>query len=174
MRRARLLVGTAIVVLLGGACGGDYDVGVLSSGVSTTVAVGHDDTVGHGEAITFGEAADAADADRVVDVHMSDDMRFSPESVSVAPGETITFRLHNTGKIVHEFTLGDAATQDAHGAEMAAGAMATGVHDSNGVSVEPGQTAELTWYLTSVEGVLFGCQIPGHYAAGMRGSLIER
>lgn len=173
MRRARLLVGTAIVVLLGGACGGDDDVGVLSSGVSTTVADHHDDTGGHGEAISFGAAADAADADRVVGVDMSDDMRFSPDTVTVVPGETITFRLHNTGRIVHEFTLGDAATQDAHGAEMAAGAMATGAHDSNGVSVEPGQTGELTWHFTSVEDVLFGCHIPGHYAAGMRGSLIE-
>lgn len=171
MRAARLLVGTAMVVVLGSACGED-DVGVLSSGVSTTAPDHH--AGGHEEGLAFGEPADAADADRVVDVDMSDEMRFSPDQIAVAPGETITFRLHNRGKVDHDFTLGDAATQESHDMAMTRGASAAMGHDGgNGIVVAPGQTAELTWHFTSVADVLFGCHIPGHYAAGMRGALVE-
>lgn len=42
------------------------------------------------------------------------------------------------------------------------------VHDDpNAVTVEPGQTRELTWRFVGNQPVLFACNIPGHAEAGM-------
>ena len=42
------------------------------------------------------------------------------------------------------------------------------VHDDpNAVTVEPGQTRELTWRFVGNQPVLFACNIPGYAEAGM-------
>jgi uncharacterized cupredoxin-like copper-binding protein len=69
------------------------------------------------------------------------------------------------------FTLGDEATQEAHAAEMAdmgpMGGM-DGVGDPNAMTVEPGETKDLTWTFAEPSGdLLIGCHIPGHFEAGM-------
>lgn len=131
-----------------------------------------------GEEMMFGAPADAADADRVVQVTMNDDFSFEPAAIDVVAGETITFELVNDGAIEHDFTIGDEATQDAHDSEMAEMADMPGMEsddeehgaDSNAVSVGAGQTGEITWtFADPGEKILFGCHIPGHYAAGMVG-----
>ncbi|MBM7059180.1 cupredoxin domain-containing protein [Pseudomonas sp. UL073] len=43
--------------------------------------------------------------------------------------------------------------------------------DPNSVLVEPGKSAELTWTFSQASGLEFACNIPGHYQAGMVGSL---
>ena len=101
---------------------------------------------------------------------MLDSLAFDPASVEVDQGETVTFRVSNTGKLLHDFTLGDKATQEAHAAEMAdMGPMGEmgGEGDPNAMAVEPGETKELTWRFTEPGGLLIGCQIPGHFEAGM-------
>ena len=60
-----------------------------------------------------------------------------------------------------------------HGA-MGQGSMSmTGmVHDDpNSVLVEPGKTAELTWTFSGTRDLEFACNVPGHYQAGMVGTL---
>ncbi|OZY57958.1 copper-binding protein [Pseudomonas lundensis] len=60
-----------------------------------------------------------------------------------------------------------------HGA-MGQGSMSmTGmVHDDpNSVLVEPGKTAELTWTFSDARDLEFACNVPGHYQAGMVGTL---
>jgi uncharacterized cupredoxin-like copper-binding protein len=124
-------------------------------------------------AFAFGDPMDAGMADRVVEISAGDSFRFDPESVAVTAGETITFRVTNDGAIPHDFVLGDAAMQDEHEAEMAD--MASGgdmSHDEpNAFVIEPGETKEMTWHMTQSGEILFGCHQPGHFAAGMKGTI---
>lgn len=43
--------------------------------------------------------------------------------------------------------------------------------NANAIRIEPGETAELTWTFTDPGTVLMGCHEPGHYDAGMRGTI---
>ena len=118
----------------------------------------------------FGSPADAADADRVIEIQTTDALIFEPADITVAPGETVTFRLSNDGPVVHDFTLGDQATQDQHEAEMSE--MNGMAHDEPNVTTIPaGETVELTWTFGNEGTVLVGCHQPGHYAAGMTGQI---
>jgi len=125
------------------------------------------------EEFTFGSPADASDADRVIEVATTDDFSFGPEEIMVSAGETITFVITNIGSIPHDFTLGDAATQDAHEADMAemasTGEMAR--DEVNAVVLAPGEQKELTWYFSEAGTFIVGCHQPGHYAAGMVGAV---
>lgn len=123
-----------------------------------------------GTEFAFGSSANAANADRVIEIRTTDDLRFEPAGITVASGETATFRLTNDGALVHDFTLGDQATQDQHEAEMSEmGGMA---HDEPNVATIPaGETVELTWTFGEEGTVLIGCHQPGHYAAGMTGRI---
>ncbi|WP_249673067.1 cupredoxin domain-containing protein [Pseudomonas abieticivorans] len=127
---------------------------------------------------SFGHPAPAAAATRTVQVTLGD-MYFEPKALEVKAGETVRFVLTNKGQLAHEFTLGDAALQAAHQKEMLAmdhssmshDAMA-GMHDDpNSVSIGPGKTAELTWAFTQATALQFACNVPGHYQAGMVGTL---
>lgn len=124
------------------------------------------------EAFAFGEAADASDAARTIEIEAVD-VAFKPTAIDVAQGETILFEIHNSGAAVHDFTIGDAKTQNAHDREMAKMKDPTmGSHgDGNAVVIEPGKTAELAFTFTTAGEFIFGCHIPGHYAAGMRGTI---
>jgi len=119
----------------------------------------------------WGEPAEASQADRVVEIHMLDELRFEPASVEVKVGETVTFKVVNDGKLEHDFTLGDAETQDEHDAEMAAGMPGMGHDEPNVMTLASGAGGELTWHFTAAATIFYGCHIPGHYAAGMVGNL---
>lgn len=200
MRAPKLVVVLAVVALVALSCGSSDEEAEPGGdpGVTTTVDDHDDDADDHDDGFAFGEPVPASEADRVVDIDMNDEMRFVPDEVTVAEGETITFRLHNRGRIAHDFTIGDAETQAAHDDEMRstaamvpgrAGSHAMGPrsamppagmvadpagadHGGNAITVAPGNTAELTWHFTQVADILFGCHIPGHYDAGMRGSFV--
>ncbi len=123
------------------------------------------------EAFTFGEPADSADADRTVKVRATDQMRFEPATVQVHDGEVVTFEVTNVGKIPHDFTLGDQAAQDQHASEMAEAGAEAAHGEPNVVVVAPGETAALTWRFHESGEVLYGCHQPGHYDAGMVGTV---
>lgn len=123
-----------------------------------------------GSEFAFGSLSDPADADRVIEIETNDALKFEPADITVAAGETITFRLTNNGSVVHDFTLGDQTTQDEHEAEMSE--MDGMAHDEPNVATIPaGETAELTWTFDGEDTVLIGCHQPGHYAAGMTGQI---
>ena len=138
---------------------------------------GGDDASEGREAVTpYGRPGLAVDADRVVEIVQSEEggLRFDPETLDVAEGETVTLRVRNEGEILHELTLGDEATQAAHEEEMAAmgGARGSGMamrDQLNAIAVEPGETVELTWVFSQPGEVIYGCHEPGHYEAGMWG-----
>lgn len=116
----------------------------------------------------------AAAGGRTVDIEMRD-IAYSPTSIPVHAGETVTFVFHNMGQTEHEAFLGDAAAQTDHEQKMENGGMAgdmAGMHGTE-VKVEPGKTATLSHTFKPGEALLIGCHEPGHYAAGMKVALAE-
>lgn len=124
----------------------------------------------HDEATAFGTPGEAKQVNRTVEIVASDNMRFSPAVVTVRRGETIEFVVKNTGKIAHEFVLGDAKELQEHAALMRR--YPDMEHDDpNELRVAPGSTGKLIWKFTRVGTVGFACLIPGHYEAGMKGQV---
>ncbi|WP_170127960.1 cupredoxin domain-containing protein [Euzebya rosea] len=111
---------------------------------------------------------DDSAATRTIEVTMRD-IAFEPNTVTVADGETVRLQFTNEGTITHDAFAGDEAAQDAHEEEMAEMAdMDHGTDDSDaeGVTVQPGEDAELL-VTGGPDGTLIGCHQPGHYASGM-------
>ncbi len=105
---------------------------------------------------------------RTIDVDMRDN-DFSPASVNVKAGETVRFVFHNKGTVRHDAFIGDEAAQMAHEQDMSmASDMGHGGHDSEGITVEPGQTGTLTHTFASAGTTIIGCHEAGHYALGMK------
>lgn len=146
---------------------------LLVAALALTGCGGTDDAGhgGHDEAAGVGATADPADAARTIEVTTLDAMLFDPPTIEVAAGETVTFVVTNTGEAVHEFVLGDAATQEEHAEEMEGSDHGVAHDDPNGITVPPGETAELTWRFGEAGTVEYACHLPGHYEAGMRGSV---
>lgn len=147
----------------------------------------HGHSHGHGKSYKFGQPGRAAEVQRVVKVEMHDNF-YAPKSINVKAGETVKFVVVNKGEFVHEFNIGMAPMHAAHQDEMMkmmeAGVLeADKIHhhkmdhgtmkhdDPNSVLLEPGQKAELVWKFDNADDVEFACNVPGHYAAGMRGAM---
>ncbi|MEX2586433.1 MAG: plastocyanin/azurin family copper-binding protein [Actinomycetota bacterium] len=159
----------AVGLILGGCAQEDPAIEGAPSGEERGEEAGddHDD-----EMVDFGEPGDPAAADRTIEIDMLDALRFEPDAVDVQVGETVTFVLTNTGQIVHEFLIGDEHYQQDHAQEMTE--MDDGMeHEElpNGLDVDPGETAELTWTFTTEGELLYGCHEPGHYEGGMVGTI---
>lgn len=152
---------------------------VLGLATTTSHAAGQHDT-SHA-------AASEADIDRTIRVEAGD-MWFDPDTLEVAPGEVIRFEVTNSGNLEHEFVIGDAKAQEAHREmmqEMAGNPgdghgghgdhdMAEGAHGGEmpAVTIPPGDTTELVWTAPDdVAHLEYACNIPGHYQAGMSGSI---
>ena len=107
--------------------------------------------------------------DRQVSVSMQDSMRyvFEPGLEFIKQGETIEFLIVNDGKIKHEFSIGNAEEQKKH-AKMMQMMPDMDHKDPNAVSLQPGESASLSWKFMGKETVVFACNIPGHFEAGMK------
>jgi uncharacterized cupredoxin-like copper-binding protein len=147
-------------------------VAVLAFGAQHGMLV-HADAGNAGAHDAFGHPGDPAKASRTIDVAMSDDMRFTPASFSVRRGETIRFVVHNRGAAEHEMVIGTDATLREHAKEMRA--MPGMDHtDPNMVRVKPGGDGELTWTFDRAGRFSVACLVPGHYEAGMKGTIVVR
>jgi uncharacterized cupredoxin-like copper-binding protein len=146
---------------------------------------------------------------------MSDALHFRPAEIHVKAGEIVDFHLVNSGKVLHEFTIGGTDSQELHEDQMALmdmpgtgsgtdmGGMDRGgtsshiaamkmdkmhrkyldqqsrvaelertASASDSVHVPPGESRDLVWAFTGPSAPLFGCHIPGHWSAGMKGSFV--
>ena len=118
----------------------------------------------------FGSYDPALAADRTIEVVMSDNMRFTPDTIEVSAGETIRFVVSNTGKLQHEFVLGTAASLKDHAALMIK--FPNMEHEEPYMAhVDPGKTMEILWQFSENGVFEFGCLLPGHFDAGMKGTL---
>ena len=105
-----------------------------------------------------------------VTIDMSDNMRFTPERISVREGETVRFVVRNKGKMLHEMVIGTADELREHAALMAK--FPDMKHDEPYmVHVDPGKSGEIVWNFNRPGRFEFACLIPGHYEAGMRGTI---
>ena len=118
----------------------------------------------------WGIAGDASAARRTITLDMSDNMRFTPERISVKRGETVRLRVANTGQVMHEIVLGTPASLDEHAQMMLK--FPTMEHGEPYMAhVSPGKSGDLVWNFNREGSFDFACLIPGHYQAGMRGTI---
>ena len=111
---------------------------------------------------------------RSIEVRMDDQMRFTPSSIYIQKGETIRFVVHNAGQSSHEMVLGSDADIRAHAEFMQQTASHGNNHDHGtgiAITVAPGETGELVAAFTEASTLQMACLIPGHYDAGMRGTI---
>ena len=103
-------------------------------------------------------------------IEVDDNMRFSPATWEAQVGEPIRIILINKGKVDHELVIGTEKEIVAHAKEMA-NPGTKGHHHSNEVSAKPGQQAELIWTFKKPGKYAMACFEPGHYEAGMKGTI---
>lgn len=132
-------------------------------------AGGHDHG-SHGQDQAIGQPGTASKATRTVQVDMDDNMRFTPARVEVRQNETIRFLVRNVGRIRHEMVLGTQEELRAHD-ELMKKHPGMEHEEPNQVTVAPGKTGEIVWQFSRPGEVQFACLEPGHYDAGMRGSV---
>jgi uncharacterized cupredoxin-like copper-binding protein len=121
----------------------------------------------------WGIAGDAKAVTRTIEVRMLDSMRFVPNRVDVRQGDTIRFVHRNDGKVMHEFVIGTKKENEEHAALMLK--FPNMEHDEPYMAhVGPGKTAEIIWTFNRSGEFEFACLIPGHYAAGMAGTVAVR
>lgn len=126
---------------------------------------------GHAEAL--GEPGDPKIRARTIAVTMNDEMRFTPNRFIIAKGETIRFEVKNAGKLKHEMVLGTLQELKEH-AELMQKFPEMEHDDPNAVGVEPGKTGVLLWKFSKAGEFDFGCLVPGHFEANMKGKIIVK
>ena len=140
---------------------------------SSTLMAGGTDNHSHGNMkFSIGEPGKSF-PDRRISVSMKDTMRFvfEPRLGELRDGETIEFKVRNDGQIQHEFSIGNADDQIKHAIMMQK--MPDMKHsDPNTVSLAPGESATLLWKFMGKDTVVFACNIPGHFEAGMKHVLV--
>lgn len=122
---------------------------------------------------TTAVGATAGKPDRVIEVKMLAELRFDPATIAVKAGETVTFKITNQADTFHDFMLGTENEHEARDMEMRQmGDQPMEMDDeANSVTLEGGETKELNWTFDEEGTVIFGCHQPGHYGAGMKGTV---
>ena len=120
---------------------------------------------------SFGREGDPKKVSRTINVDMSDRMRFKPAELTIRQGDTVRFRVRNSGKVMHEMVLGTMEELKAHAEVMR---KHPGMeHDEPYMAhVAPGKTETMVWQFTKAGEFHFGCLVPGHFEAGMIGKVI--
>jgi len=152
---------------------------VIAAALTAPGAWGHGskahDSTASGKAATveekpYGRPGEAQNVTRTIEVDMSDAMRFTPASIEVREGDTVQFVVRNSGGVLHEMVIGTSTDLEAHAALMR---KFPGMeHDEpNMTPVAPGKAGEIVWQFTQVGDYRFACLLPGHFEAGMIGTI---
>ena len=112
---------------------------------------------GPGEA---GFVAGTQASPRVVRVIAGPGYTFTPSEITVQKGETVTFEVTAMGPYTHEFMVGpaEAVAADREGTPEVA-------------DIGMMQTKSVTYTFDGAGPYAFACHAPGHYEAGMRGTI---
>ncbi len=100
---------------------------------------------------------------RLVQVDMSDQLKFDPSEIGVAKGETVTFLVSNLGTATHEFAVGPADKVDA---DQVDGKIVKEVDE-----IEARHVKTVTYTFDGSGPYGFACHEPGHFEAGMKGTI---
>ena len=136
----------------------------------------------------IGTKGKESEINRVIVVKMFDNY-YEPNSFDISRGETIKFKVINSGELVHEFNIANAMMHKKHMPEMqkmvdneillpdsidkdkmkkmAKLDKSMGHSHSNSVLLEPNQTGEIIWKFVDAVNIEIACNVPGHYEAGM-------
>lgn len=141
----------------------------LMTGVIAAGCGGGDNTTTT-QAQTTGEGAPKGEA---LEIKMGDYF-FDPKDATAKAG-SVTIGAPNEGKVEHELMLLKTNTDPAKLPTASDGGVEEKLHmaaEKNGeiADVQPGETKSGTFDLTPGKWVMF-CNVPGHYAQGMYGSL---
>jgi uncharacterized cupredoxin-like copper-binding protein len=131
----------------------------------------HSDGHDHGtDETAIGKPGAVGKVNRTITVEMSDDMRYTPSAIEVKKDETVRFIVQNKGRVQHELSLGTEKDLLEHLEAMKK--YPDMEHDEPGkVTPAPGKQGEMVWQFTKPGVVNFACLVPGHYEAGMQGSI---
>jgi uncharacterized cupredoxin-like copper-binding protein len=124
-----------------------------------------------GDEYPWGREGDPRKALRTITVDMSDAMRFSPSELRVKPGDTVKFVVRNKGKVMHEMVIGTREALEKH-AEMMTKRPGMEHDEPYMAHVKPGGREEIAWTFTRPGTFMYGCLIPGHWEAGMKGTIV--
>lgn len=122
------------------------------------------------EQTPFGREGDPKKVSRTVTVDMNDQMRFTPAELTVKQGETIRFRVKNSGKVMHEMVIGTMDELKKH-AELMKKHPGMEHEEPYMAHVAPGKTETMVWQFTKPGQFHYGCLVPGHFEAGMIGKV---
>jgi uncharacterized cupredoxin-like copper-binding protein len=156
-RAARAVPLFLAIVLVAGCSALPLGVPMGHQGLSSRGMMGDSVAVAPGSP---GFVAGTPAAPRVVAILAGPGYRFSPPTVTVVAGETITFAVTAAGPAVHEFKVGplDAVLADGDVPEIA------------GITMM--QTRTLTYTFSGDGPFGYACHEPGHFEAGMQGRVL--
>ena len=145
--------------------------------LAAPLAWSHGDAAGHKErpAVVkeqkpWGIAGNPKQA-RTIEVRMDDRMRFRPDRIEVREGETIRFVVRNAGGVLHEMVIGTEEELRGHAELMKK--FPGREHDEPYMThVKPRARGAIVWNFNRPGTFQFACLLPGHYEAGMKGSLV--
>jgi uncharacterized cupredoxin-like copper-binding protein len=156
--------------------------GLIGEAAAAAAAHDHSGHDGHaapakkkprGRDAPFGREGDPRKVSRVIKVDMSDAMRYFPDHIAVKKGETVRFVASNSGQVEHELVIGTMDDLKQHAELMKKhGGMAH--NDANATHVDPGKTGRVVWQFTRTGEFYYGCLVPGHFEAGMIGTIVVR
>lgn len=118
----------------------------------------------------WGIAGESQEIERSITIRMSDKMRFSPERIVVRQGETVRFIPANEGGVMHEMVIGTPGALKEH-AELMKKFPGMEHEEPWMAHVAPGKQGEVVWTFNRPGKFEFACLIPGHFEAGMIGSI---
>ena len=118
----------------------------------------------------WGQEGDAKKVTRTIHINMSDTMRFSADTINVKQGETIKFVVQNAGKIMHEMVIGTKDELAKHAELMKKHPNME--HDEPYMAhVAAAKKENMVWHFSKPGAFMFACLIPGHFEAGMKGTI---
>ncbi len=98
---------------------------------------------------------------RIVAITADDQLTFFPNVIVVAEGETVTFKVTNTGVAIHEFMIGP---------------LADALADKEGTpeigEIDKNATESITFTFEGPGPFGFACHAPGHFEVGMLGYFV--
>ena len=125
-------------------------------------------------ATEYGKPGDPKKPARIVQVVMREAdgrMLFVPDRLRVRKGEQVRFLLRNNGEIDHEFVIGTVEENRKHMKAME-NHPDMEHDDPNAKRLKPKAAGEIVWHFTKAGTFEFACLIPGHYQAGMVGTIV--
>jgi uncharacterized cupredoxin-like copper-binding protein len=121
----------------------------------------------------YGREGDPRKVKRVIRIDLSDAMRFFPDQIRVKRGDTVRFVLRNSGALPHAMVIGTMDELKTK-AVLAKKTVEAGEPQRYAMHVTPGATERLVWQFTKPGEFYYACLMPGHFDAGMIGTIVVR